>query len=91
MSATSFGSGIQWLAPGRALTSFWAVEPASTVATRDSSRLVAAPCRPLISKGVPSFPRFGISAANVEVSAREIFVPFAWIGGSIELSKNARS
>ena len=68
-----------------------AVEPASTVTTPDNSKHASIPRRPLISKAIRLSPPFGISAANVEVSAREVFVSSAWIGNSIELSRDTQS
>jgi hypothetical protein len=91
MSATCFGSGHQWLAAARASRALVAVEPASTFATLDNFQQAPICSWPLISKAIRVSPPFGISAANVEVSARDVFVPFAWIGSSIELSKDAQS
>ena len=59
-----------------------AVEPASTLATLDNFQNAAGLFRLLISKAVRVPPPFGTSAANTEVSAREVIVPFAWIGSS---------
>jgi hypothetical protein len=68
-----------------------AVEPSSTVATLDNFQQVAGFSRLLISKAIRVSQLFGISAASGEVSAREVIVPFAWNGSSIELSKDAQS
>jgi len=64
-----------------------AVEPASTVATPDNSRHAAVTHRRLISKGIRLSPPFGISAAKVLASARDVFVPFAWIGISMNSAR----
>ena len=52
--------------------SFAGVEPASTFATLDKFQDVAICSWPLICKAIRVSPPFGISTANVEVSARDV-------------------
>ena len=66
---------------------FATVEPASTLATLDKFQHVAICSWPLISKAIRVSPPFGISPANVEASARDVFLSLAWIGNSARTRK----
>jgi len=77
VATTTNRSGIRWLTFGRPSRELVTVEPATTVATPDNPKHAAAPHRCLISNDFLIFRLFGTSAANVGVSAPEVFVPFA--------------